>query len=97
MNKVIIKASAEDDRPTMQELFPDREFFTVKYRGATYDDAWEDESGHIWFCRNKYEYVPESDWNRNAFVNLHGMVPSGPASYSGSSVKQNNNKVEIIR
>ena len=96
MKKFIIN-STTNDLPNMRDLFPDREFFSVKFKGKQYDDAWEDECGHIWFDNNKCEYIPANiAFRHEPYVTLHGFQQSGAASWSHKSSKSTA-KVTILK
>ena len=53
----------------------EKETFALKFKGSIYNDAWRDESGHIWFGENKYEYIPsDSLFRRPEHVIIHEFV-----------------------
>lgn len=93
MRKVVVRAAVDDGLG--------RDYFTVSYNGRRYDDAWEEEeTGHIWFNGNQYEYLPKNSWRYQDEVVFHGMYPDNTegTSYSHTSRSQKNHeKVYIYR
>ena len=75
---------------------PGREYFSVKYEGNVYDDAWRDTSNHIWFGDNTFEYVPDDPVirSRQAHVVVHGFRPVGNGAVHTS--RKGSNKIEIL-
>lgn len=68
--------------------------FSIKYDNNIYDDAWEDSMGHIYFGKNKYEYVPKSIIAPRPYVIEKGDIPT---SYGyETSHRKHYGEVEIL-
>ena len=75
-------------------LASDDERFSVKFKGQIYDDAWEDEFGHIYFGKNRYEYVP---WPRDEHVLIKGWAPAPNGNGVVTTLKKSVAKLQILR
>lgn len=75
---------------------PGRDYFSVRYEGQVYDDAWKDTSGHIWFGDNVFEYVPQDPVirSRHEHVNVHGFRPTGNGAVH--TCRKSSSKIEIF-
>ena len=78
----------------------DRDYFSVKFRGNIYHDAWRDDFGDIYFGGNTYVYKPEIPGDRlRSYPNYPVVEERTSAGSNGSYVtriKKYKTDIEIL-